>query len=128
MAGDGRLRGVDALAIRLAAGGGVADAARASGVSERTAYRRLADPDFCATVTRLRAELWESTAAQLVAAGAEAVKALVALLGAATPPAQRLGAARAVIELGVKLREVTELERRIADLEAGQQSQKGRAA
>ena len=34
-----------------------------------------------------------------------------------TPPATRLGAARAVLEIGLKIREIVELETRIAALE-----------
>jgi len=56
-------------------------------------------------------------AGMLAAAGGEAVKSLLALLKETGPAAVRLGAARSVIELAVKLREVAELEPRIAALE-----------
>jgi hypothetical protein len=42
---------------------------------------------------------------------------LLALQKAPTPPAVRLGAARAVLELGIKVRELADLETRIAVLE-----------
>jgi len=35
-----------------------------------------------------------------------------------TPPAVRLGAARAILEMGMKLREIVELETRMDELEA----------
>jgi hypothetical protein len=43
---------------------------------------------------------------------------LLALLQETIPAAVRLGAARAVLELGTKLREAAELEARLAALEA----------
>ena len=54
----------------------------------------------------------------LTAAAGEAVKTLVALMGSGTPPATRLGAARAMLEIGIKVREVTELAERVAALES----------
>ena len=65
---------------------------------------------------------------QLADAGAEAARTLRALLGAESESV-RLGACRAILELGMKLRESEELERRVAELEsllAGQEE--GRAA
>jgi hypothetical protein len=53
----------------------------------------------------------------LTAAGGEAAKTLLALMKEPNPPAVRLGAARAALELGLKVREVTDLEERLAALE-----------
>jgi FixJ family two-component response regulator len=57
------------LQIALARGATVRDAAKAAGVAERTAHRRLSDPSFRAEVDRLREELRlkivENVAAQL---------------------------------------------------------------
>jgi FixJ family two-component response regulator len=57
------------LQIALARGATVRDAAKAAGVAERTAHRRLNDPSFRAEVDRLREELRlkivENVAAQL---------------------------------------------------------------
>ena len=53
------MAGEDADAVLIAAlatGGEVADAARQAGVSERTAYRRLADPAFTAELRQARAQ------------------------------------------------------------------------
>ena len=43
MAGRGRCNADDRLALELAAGREVAEAAKQAGIGERTAYRRLAD-------------------------------------------------------------------------------------
>jgi hypothetical protein len=105
------------LLLTLACGATVESAARQASVSESTVYRRLADDDFKQRLHALRADMVSRTAGTLTAAGTEAVKALLGLLQASTPHATRLGAARAVLELGVKLRESAELEARIAALE-----------
>jgi hypothetical protein len=63
----------------------------------------------------------------LSAAGGEAVKTLLALQKDTVPAAVRLGAARAILELGVKLRETAELQERIAALEAAEHA-RARAA
>jgi hypothetical protein len=107
----------DRLLAALACGATPEAAARAVGVSPRTAYRRLADPAFRQRLQGLRSDMVQRTAGALTAAGAEAVRALLALLREAAPAAVRLGAARSVLELGVKLREAAELEERLAALE-----------
>jgi len=105
------------LLLALACGASVESAARQVGVSESTVYRRLAEDEFKQRLLNLRADMVQRTAGTLTAAGTEAVKALLGLLQPATPHATRLGAARAVLELGVKIREAAELEARIAALE-----------
>jgi hypothetical protein len=47
----------------------------------------------------------------------EAVRTLLELLKPVMPAAVRLGAARAVLEIGMKVREVADLEERLAALE-----------
>src|SRR5262249_36316021 len=98
-------------------GATVEAAARAAGVSEATAFRRLREPAFRARLQGVRADMVQRTAGALTAAAAEAVRTLLALQGASEPPAVRLGAARAVLEIGLKLREAAELEARVAALE-----------
>ena len=105
------------LLLALACGATVENAARQAGVSESTAYRRLADPEFRQGLQKLRADMTERSAAMLTAAGMEAVKTLLALQQNSTPPAVRLGAARAVLEMGIKLREIADIEQRLAALE-----------
>jgi hypothetical protein len=105
------------LLIALACGASVENAARSLDVSARTVYRRLADPAFRHRLQDLRADMVQRTAGALTAAGPEAVRTLLALQKDGAPPAVRLGAARAVLELGVKMRETAELAERIAALE-----------
>ena len=57
------------------------------------------------------------TSAALSAAATEAVRTLLDLQKSGVQAAVRLGAARAILEIGLKLRETVDLEARIAALE-----------
>jgi hypothetical protein len=113
-----RKKAEDALLLALACGASVESAARQCQLSERTVYRRLAAPAFQQQLRAVRADMVQRAAGLLTAAALEAVKTLVALQKETVPAAVRLGAARAILELGVKLRETAELAERIAALEA----------
>jgi hypothetical protein len=58
------------------------------------------------------------SAGHLTAAASEAVRTLLSLQKESAPPAARLGAARAVLEVGMKLREVVDLQTRMEEPEA----------
>jgi hypothetical protein len=115
---DSKKKGEEALVLALACGATVESAARQCEVSERTAYRRLKEPAFRARVQEARAEMVKRSAGMLTAAAGESVRTLLVLQKDSAPAAVRLGAARAVLELGIKVRELVELEARIAALEA----------
>ncbi len=118
MALHGKKNVDDRLLMALACGATIEAAARTVGISDRTVYRRLRDPAFRLRLQEVRADMVQRTAGMLTAAAGEGVKTLLALLKDGVPPAVRLGAARAVLELGVKLRETAELAERVAALEA----------
>jgi hypothetical protein len=117
MAQKGRRTADERLLLALACGATVEVAARQAGVSESTAYRRLAEPVFRQRLQRVRADFVQRTAGTMTAAATEAVRTLLELLKPAAPPPVRLGAAKAVLEIGVKLREIAEVEERLAALE-----------
>ena len=119
VAGTGRHNADAALVAALAGGATVGQAATVAGVGERTAYRRLAEPDFRRDMTYARDELLTQTVGRLAEAGTEAVATLRGLLGAESESV-RLGACRAILELGAKLRESEELAERLAVVEARQ--------
>lgn len=100
----------------LAAGSSVAEAAERAGVSAKTAYRRLREPEFKAKITVARDALFADAVGKLADAASAAIATLVDLLGSSSPTA-RLGAARAILEHGPKLRDQVELEARITVLE-----------
>jgi hypothetical protein len=105
------------LLLALACGATVEAAARQAGLSERTVYRRLAQPEFRQRIQALRADMVQRASGALTAAATEAVRTLLALQKDSVAAAVRLGAARAVLEIGIKMREVADLEGRIAALE-----------
>ena len=118
MAGNGRKNADQALMLALACGATVESAARKSGVSDSTVYRRLRDPGFQRELAKLQSEMVQRATAMLTASTLEAAKTLLALQDPSMPPAVRLGAARAVVDFGVKMRQLVELEERLAAMEA----------
>jgi hypothetical protein len=110
--------GEESLVLALACGATLEQAAQSAGLSVRTAHRRLAEPAFRQRLEALRSEMMQRTGAMLLAAGMEAVKTLLTLQSTTTPAAVRLGAARAVLEFSMRLRESNELAQRIAALES----------
>jgi hypothetical protein len=117
MAQPNRKKAEDALLLALACGATVDSAARQAGLCERTVYRRLKDADFKRKLRDVRADMLARTAAALTAAATEAVRTLLDLQKPGVQAAVRLGAARAILEIGLKLRETVDLEARIAALE-----------
>src|SRR5262249_15556270 len=116
MAHGGRRNADGNLALAVATGQTLRDAARAAGVSERTAARRWADPAFRGRVTRLRGDMVQRSLGRMADGMAEAADVLRQLLGAESESV-RLGAARSLLELAVKLRDSVELEGRLQALE-----------
>ena len=107
----------DALVLALACGLSAEQAARQAGVSPATVHRRLRDAGFRARVAGLRHDMVSRAAAMLTAAAVESVRTLADLLKPAHGPATRLTAARAILEHGVKLRSLVEVEERLRSLE-----------
>jgi hypothetical protein len=116
MAGNGR-KNADALALALAAGDSVPEAAVKAGMGERTAYRRLADPAFRQRIQALRGEMIGQALGRMANGMTEAADVLRALLKADAETV-RLGAARSLLDLGVKLRESVELQDKVKQLES----------
>ena len=104
------------LLASLAAGGSVEQAARAAGLSERTAYRRLNEPGFRGRLAHARDELVRAALGELAGSAQDAVATLKRLLSADSEHVQ-LRAARTVLEQLLRLRETLELAERVAALE-----------
>jgi HEAT repeat protein len=111
--------------MALACGATTEGAAQKADIGVATVYRRLKDPDFKDRLQKIRADIVQRTTGSATAAGIEAIKTLVALMRDSNPGSVRLGAARAVLELGTKLRESVELEQRIAVLEQRTDARQG---
>jgi hypothetical protein len=101
----------------LGCGSTVEAAAHKAGVSQATVYRRKQDPEFKRQLDQFRCEIVERTGAMLTAASLESTRTLIELQQATVTPAIRLGAARATLEMGIKVRELAYLEARMAALE-----------
>jgi hypothetical protein len=115
-------RGDDSLLAALAAGSTVEVAAKAAGLSVRTAYRRLADPVFARRLAQARDELISNALGELVECASEAVATLRALLSASDERV-RLGAAKSTLDQLLRLRETLMLSQRLAALERSLQAQ-----
>src|SRR5262245_10565203 len=107
----------EALLMALACGATVENAARTSGINVRTAHRRLSAPDFQRRLQDVRGDMVQRAAGLLTAAAMEAIKTLMSLQENSNPGAVRLGAARTILEFGLKLRETAELAVRLTTLE-----------
>lgn len=109
----------DAAALALAAGHTIEEAAKKAGAGGRTIRTWLHDqPAFVRRIGELRAEMTGRALGRLVEGMASAADTLGYLSRRGKSEMVRLSAARAVLELGVKLRDSVELEERIAALEA----------
>lgn len=112
-----RRKNEDALILALACGATVEAAARQCHISERTIYRWLRDPLFQKRLAQVRADMVDRAAGVLTAASLEATKTLLELQRPGIPAPIRLGAAKAILELGLRYREIVDLETRIRQLE-----------
>jgi hypothetical protein len=104
------------LAAELAAGKTIREAAAAAGVSLRTAKRRLNEPEFKKRIMDVRAAAVANATAIVFSGMNEAASVLKQLVSHKDPRIQERAAVK-VIELGMKLNAVTELERRLEQLE-----------
>jgi hypothetical protein len=108
----------EAAALALARGAGLSEASEASGAGERTIKTWTAHlPEFTRRISVLRAEMTSRALGRLSDSMSSAAETLGYLSRKGKSEMVRLSAARAVLELGTKLRETVELEERIAALE-----------
>lgn len=115
-----------AVALALARGLSQQAAAAECGSSERTVSRWMAQPTFRQEVSRLRGDLIGAAVGRLAGAMTEAADTLQQLLKAESETVRR-GAARDLLEMGLRGRQVSELEDRLAELErlAAAQAEEG---
>ena len=105
------------VAVHVAAGCTIRDAAAKSNCSERTAYNFSRLQAFRSRVSELRAEMTSRAVGELAAGAALAVQTLVELLQPVHEPQTRLNAAKALLGLLGPLQDAHELRQRITDLE-----------
>ncbi|HEY7157970.1 MAG TPA: hypothetical protein VH575_28700 [Gemmataceae bacterium] len=101
-----------ALVAHLAAGVSPAAAAKLAGVSEATAYRRLADPDFRQRVEKARSDFWDRALGIMSNGAAESAIVLRKLLRS-DDERIKLQAAKTLLEQGIKVRDLVDTVRRV---------------
>ena len=117
MADIGRRRGDSELILALAAGETVRDAAKRAGVSERTAHRRLDGAEYRRRVIAARREMFGRAMGLLADGAACAVSTLRGLAETAKSESVRLNAAKGILDVANRWREVNDLSERVAELE-----------
>lgn len=112
----GRKQADDLIVAAIASGKTAEEAAALSGVSVRTVHRRLANPKFKARIGRVRQTLFETILGRIADGMTEAADTLRSLLKA-EGDGIKLQAAKAILEQGIRMRDVVELGARLADVE-----------
>jgi transposase-like protein len=96
----------------------VEEAARVAGVSERTLYRWMEEPEFDATYRAARRAAFSQSTARLQQMSAAAVTTLGKIMvDPNAPAASRVRAADSVLDHAAKAIEIEDIEARVAELE-----------
>jgi hypothetical protein len=104
------------VAVLLAGGMATKHAAAEARVGERTVHRWLEEPEFTRLVSRYRGRLVAETLGKLANIGGKAVETLADALGSDNDNV-RVRAAIGILDQLVRIREATELEERMTELE-----------
>jgi len=104
------------LALALASGSSIGDAAEKFGLSRRTVERWLAKPPFRRLIARLRSEMLASALGRMTGNMSRAADTVASLLEGAEPHI-RLRAARALLSLGLRMQDAVDLTERVRELE-----------
>ena len=105
------------VALALASGESPAEVAANAKISLRTVQRKLANPAFRQLVDELRAELMSRAVGCMADNMTRAARKLASLLDQGDPAIQ-LRAARAVLGIGISLRDSVDVSARMRELEA----------
>ncbi len=116
MSDNKRRKRHSAFALAVASGRTVRDAAKQANISEATAYRWMQDRDIQAEIERQQAQMFDQAAGRLAEALTNAVECLSGLLEAESESV-RLGAARSIIDLAFRSRDLLDHEDRLQQLE-----------
>jgi hypothetical protein len=120
-----RKNGRPAAVLALASGEGVVAAARKAGVTERTVRRWREEDGFRREAAQAHAEMFARALGCLAEGAASGALVLRQLALKAKSEGVKLGAARALLELGPRLRESVELEERLRALEEADARKRG---
>jgi hypothetical protein len=112
------------LALALASGTSIADAATKIGVCRQTVYRKLEEPDFARLVCEFRDKLIAVALGRIADNLTRAADALAGLLDSSEPHI-RIRAARALFSMGVRLRDSLDLTARMRAVETELAARRG---
>lgn len=117
--GEKRSRKEEQAIAALLATSTIPEAAAHSGLSENTLRGWLKDRSFASAYRQARARVLDEATAQIQKATTAAVQTLTAVMAdEAAPASARVSAAKEVLATALKVREIDELEARLAALEA----------
>lgn len=103
----------------ITAGGTVAQAAASAGVTETTIYNWKTEDAFKQALQDANSRILSDTVTALTVASVRAVEILIEVAeDTEAPPGTRVSAARAILDSTIKVRELYDLEQRIADIES----------
>jgi len=106
-----------ALIVALASGESIREAARLSGMSERTIYRRLREDAFIQRVNHARTSMIQQAVGRLARSSAKASQVLEKLLDSNSERI-RLQTARVILDSSIKLGDALMYEQRLSSLES----------
>jgi hypothetical protein len=106
-----------ALALAIASGMSISDAATKAGLGRTTVYRKLEDPDFVRQVCEFRDKLIGVALGRIADNLTRAADTLTGLLDAPEPYI-RIRAARALFSMGMRLRDSMDVTARVRAVEA----------
>jgi len=92
-------------------------AGAAAGVSPRTVARRLADPQFASQLREARATIADSCLGRLADAAGDAVETMRTVMTNSKSDNLKVSAARALLELFLKARQLQDVEGRLSEIE-----------
>lgn len=116
--GEKKSRKREQAIVALLAAPSVIDAARDCGVGESTLRRWLQEPAFMGCYRQARQRMLDAAINKLHCSTYQAADALLQIAtNKRATSSSRVSAARAILEITIKLQDFQELERRIAELE-----------
>ena len=95
----------------------IADAANEAGVTDRTLYRYLNDPNFAAQLREQQAVMIADNVRRLTGMSGDALTALKDLMDSSDSDSVKVRAAKEILSGFLKYREILNLESRILELE-----------
>jgi hypothetical protein len=108
----------ESLAMLVASGCTIRDAAKKANCSESHAYRLSREADFRDRVCEIRSEITAQAVGRLTDLAVQAVDVLAEMLGRSNKPSVRLNAAKAILGALKPFSELGELRARLEALEA----------